>query len=133
MRADIRLQLGLHGVRYIDVTVVSPCSATAIRNDSCTVPSAAATHQEHVKRTKYAQALTQADIPQEHFIAFAMEASGRYGKEAFTFLEDLTTLGHLKMEDQAAAASIQYYKRLLRSTIMIGNQIAILSSGNQSI
>lgn len=133
LRADIKLQLGLTGLRYLDVTVVSPCSGKAIKkNHSATVPLGAASAQELHKHEKYDPSMSHLNIDTSHFIAFAMESSGRFGKEALKFLDALPTLPTLKVTPQSALASINHYKRILRTTIMIGNQIAVAQSGHQS-
>ncbi len=134
LRADIKLQLGLAGLRYLDVTVVSPCSGKAItQHHSSSVPLAAATAQEHHKHLKYDASMRLLNVDTSHFIAFAMESSGQFGKEALNFLDTLPQLPTLKVSQQSAMASINYYKRILRTTVMIGNHIAIQQSGHQSI
>jgi hypothetical protein len=132
-RADIKLQLGLAGLRYLDVTVVSPCSGKAItQHHSSSVPLAAATAQEHRKHLKYDASMRLQNLDTSHFIAFAMESSGQFGKEALNFLDTLPQFPHLRVSQQSATSSINHYKRMLRTTVMIGNHMLITQSGHQS-
>jgi hypothetical protein len=68
---------------YLDVTIASATTVTALSRGSATVAGRAARHAEQQKRAHY-----QADPPIQHFCPFALEAGGRLGTSAIAMLQD---------------------------------------------
>lgn len=87
LKMDIQYTVG-HEAKFIDVMVVHPGAHTYLERGSALVEDVANKAGEQVKRTKYSV------VPhlQEHgnFVPFVVEATGRLGPSAMTWLRHLT-------------------------------------------
>lgn len=87
-RADIRVTEGGQ-TTYLDVSIVSPSSRSALQHNSDTTLLAGATLMERAKTQTYAQFMTRMGLPASALVPFVLETSGRAGNAALAFLQRL--------------------------------------------
>ena len=120
--ADIALQTGA-GVRYFDVAIPNPSAGTALARQSDTSTLAAARVAEGEKRAHYRAALAHRGLAPSAFIPFVVEATGRLGEAATTFVEQVVTYPDIQATD--AAGTVRFGMARLQTLIARGNAIAI--------
>ena len=120
--ADIALQSGA-GVRYFDVAIPNPSAGTALARQSDTSTLAAARVAEGEKRAHYRAALVHRGLAPSAFIPFVVEATGRLGEAATTFVEQAVTYPDIQATD--AAGTVRFGMARLQTLIARGNGIAI--------
>jgi hypothetical protein len=101
-RMDIT-HLNQRGQRcYLDVTIASPATTSALARGAATVAGRAARHAEQQKRAHY-----QAEPPIQHFCPFAVEAGGRLGTSAIAMLQETCPFTDGKPRASWMAATLQ--------------------------
>ena len=120
--ADIALQTG-GGLRLFDVAIPNPAANSALARQSDTTVLAAARVAEVEKRAHYRAALAHRGLADTAFIPFVVEATGRLGSAAETFLDQVITYPDLQAED--AIGTVRFSIARLQTLIARGNAIAI--------
>lgn len=119
---DITLELGTR-TTLIDVAVVNPAADRYSRDTAPLTECRAAGLAEHRKRLSYASSLATRGLAPESLVPFVIEATGRFGTAAQSFLDALPTM---VPADRAAAAQevISFYSARLRIITHKGNNQA---------
>ena len=120
--ADITLQTG-GGLRLFDVAIPNPAANSALARQSDTIVLAAARDAEVEKRAHCRAALAHKGLADTAFISFVMEATGRLGGAAETFLDQVITFPDIQTED--AIGTVRFSVARLQTLIAKGNAIAI--------
>ena len=118
-------------VTLIDVAVATPCSAQYLSRQSDRVALAAATVFEAKKRRAYVATLQALQLQQDALVPFVLEATGRLGQAATSFLERVEADPHVRQEVDGKA-SIKFLIALLRCSLHRGNAMAVEFHRRQS-
>jgi hypothetical protein len=125
--ADIMLTIG-NIIYYIDVAVASPSSQRAIRAGSAVTPDTAATQREAEKRAKYAPLLAALGVHRDQFFPFVVEATGRFGPAATSFLTKLPQPDRIRAGVNVDS-EVQFFKRKATAHVWLGNAFAMEACG----
>ena len=118
---DILLQLPGGGQQLlIDVCIVNPACGTYVLHRSAEEAGSAARHREQIKRRRYQDTLAALNLPPECFVPFVLEATGRWGPAAETFLKNLPLMG-LDPNVTEAESITAFCSRRIQGIIGIGN------------
>lgn len=122
-RPDIILTIGARTF-IIDVAVANPtCRRYLNKSSDLTALAAADTMEEH-KRREYAGTLASLQLQPDAMIPFVLEATGRLGKSASTFLEQLETSVEVRAE-VSARSTIKFMLAHIRCCLHRGNAICV--------
>ncbi len=122
-RPDIILSIGARTI-IIDVAVANPTCRQYLTHSSDTVPYAAADALEERKRRSYIGTLASLQLHPDALVPFVLEATGRLGKAATTFVEQLETAVEVRAE-VSARATIKFMLANMRCSLHRGNAICI--------
>jgi hypothetical protein len=122
-RPDIILSIGARTI-IIDVAVANPTCRQYLAHSSDTVPYAAADALEERKRRSYIGTLASLQLHPDALVPFVLEATGRLGKAATTFVEQLETAVEVRAE-VSARATIKFMLANMRCSLHRGNAICI--------
>ena len=111
-------------VTLIDVAVATPCSAQYVRRQSDRVALVAASMFEDKKRRTYEATIQTLQLQQDALVPFVLEATGRLGQAATSFLERVQADPHIRQEVDGKA-SIKFLIALLRCSLLRGNAMAV--------
>jgi hypothetical protein len=118
---DITLTVG-PTTRLIDVCIVNPTAERYQNNSSAeTLPDGhAAAKAEHRKRVAYASSLAARQLAPDTLVPFAIEATGRLGTAAESFLASLSLLDPTGARE-GFAEILDFHKARLRVITLRGN------------
>ena len=105
LRCDILVTDGVEQF-IVDVAITDPTTITAIEKGSSSIPSVANDLKEKEKSIDYKRYLTKQMFG--HFVPFAIESTGRFGKSASQFIDRICKLDKLDLEQ---CDTIQFARR----------------------
>lgn len=114
LRSDIMVKLGAR-VWYLDVSVVNPSSMKHARRNGDA--NQASKHAAHDKWKKYQTSIRRQNLPDDSFIPFIIEATGRFGEEASAFLKLLSDVS------LTAKGRVSFFRNHCRVLVARGNGV----------
>ena len=119
---DITLTTGA-GVVHLDVSIVNPASDSYRHLHCDTTPLAVATHWEQRKAARYRDTLTSLGLDDTALVPFVVEATGRLGVAATSFLDSLALRPGIRAEVNMAA-TLRATTTEIQHRILIGNSVS---------